>query len=301
MYGDFFDKRGETMKVFISWSGEVSFQVAKVLKEWIPCVIQDVEPYFSSEDIDKGVRWSTDIAMELERASFGILCVTKDNLESQWLNFEAGALSKAIDKSKVCPLLFRLKPSDISNSPILQFQMTNIERDDMFKLFKSINSSLDDMGLDENILEKVFSTFWPKIEKAFSEIKDIEAKKQAKGDEQNNNSKILEEMLELLRMQQMLLKSPERLLPQEYFKSIMGISAEDNVRYINSLVSPKDRLMLFRYEEKVKELLSEEYSKFDEEMFQKLKMYVNECSESYKKILDKVGFKLQRYRVYMDK
>ena len=92
------------MKVFISWSGETSFEVAKILKEWIPCIIQDVEPYFSSEDIDKGARWSTDIAKELEEASFGILCVTRDNLQSQWLNFEAGALSKAIDKAKVCPL-----------------------------------------------------------------------------------------------------------------------------------------------------------------------------------------------------
>ena len=126
-------KGEKQMKVFISWSGDTSFEVAKILKEWIPCVIQDVQPYFSSEDIDKGARWSTDIAKELESASFGILCVTKDNLESQWLNFEAGALSKAIDKSKVCPLLFRLKPSDISDSPILQFQMANVEKNDAQK------------------------------------------------------------------------------------------------------------------------------------------------------------------------
>ena len=96
------------MKVFISWSGETSFEVAKILKEWIPCIIQDVEPYFSSEDIDKGARWSTDIAKELEEASFGILCVTRDNLQSQWLNFEAGALYFSIYKSMVCHLLFRL-------------------------------------------------------------------------------------------------------------------------------------------------------------------------------------------------
>lgn len=306
MYGKFFDEKGEKMKVFISWSGDVSFQVAKVLKEWIPCVIQDVEPYFSSEDIDKGVRWSTDIAKELEMASFGILCVTKDNLESQWLNFEAGALSKAIDKSKVCPLLFRLKPSDISDSPLIQFQMTNVEKNDIYKLFKSINSSLEDAGLDENILEKVFSTFWPKIEKAFNEIEDVEVKKQPKDDEQNDNSKILEEMLELLRMQQMLLSSPERLLPQEYLKSMVDISFEDHRRYINSLVSPRDRIMLSKCEEKIRELLSREYREFDEAMFQNLKMHVEECSVIYKKIFNKVGlnkntFKWQQYGMGIDK
>ena len=70
------------MKVFISWSGDTSFKVAEVLKEWLPCIIQDVEPYFSSADIDKGARWSSDIAKELEAADFGILCVTKDNIDS---------------------------------------------------------------------------------------------------------------------------------------------------------------------------------------------------------------------------
>ena len=53
------------MKVFISWSGSKSQEVAKILKQWIPCVIQSVEPYFSSADTDKGARWSTDIAKEL--------------------------------------------------------------------------------------------------------------------------------------------------------------------------------------------------------------------------------------------
>lgn len=301
MYDKNFYKGGETMKVFISWSGDVSFQVAKVLKEWIPCVIQDVEPYFSSEDIDKGVRWSTDIAKELEMASFGILCVTKDNLESQWLNFEAGALSKAIDKSKVCPLLFRLKPSDISNSPILQFQMTNVEKDDLFKLFKSINSSLGDDGLDEARLEKVFLTFWPEIEKAFNKIKDTEVKKQSKDEDQNNNSKILEEMLDLLRMQQMLLKNPEKLLPQEYLKNVVNNSPDDYKRYLRSLVSHREIVLLSRYEDKINNFLSMNYSEFNEEMFHELKLFIKEFEASYKQIFDKLGIKYPQYRIFLEK
>ena len=91
------------MKVFISWSGAISHQVALVLREWLPSVIQAVEPYVSSEDIDKGARWTTDISKELEASQYGILCVTPENIEAPWLNFEAGALSKTIDKSRVCP------------------------------------------------------------------------------------------------------------------------------------------------------------------------------------------------------
>ncbi len=42
------------MKIFISWSGELSCKVAKILKRWIPCVIQSVDVFFSPEDIEKG-------------------------------------------------------------------------------------------------------------------------------------------------------------------------------------------------------------------------------------------------------
>ena len=34
------------MKIFISWSGKKSQEAAKVLKSWIPCVIQSAELYF---------------------------------------------------------------------------------------------------------------------------------------------------------------------------------------------------------------------------------------------------------------
>lgn len=232
--------KGEEMKVFISWSGHKSFEVAKVLKEWIPLVIQGIEPYFSSEDIDKGARWSTDIAKELETASFGILCVTKDNLESQWLNFEAGALSKAIDKAKVCPFLFDLKPSDISNSPILQFQMTNIDQDDMLKLFRSMNDCLGDKGLDESRLEKSFKTFWPKIDVALKSIEDNTTyEDNTNEDSPSLQETMLEEMLELLRTQQLLLRNPESLFPPKYLEEVLNHSRIRDInlfQYINSLV-----------------------------------------------------------------
>ncbi|EMM7467636.1 TIR domain-containing protein [Klebsiella pneumoniae] len=75
------------MNVFISWSGDTSHRVAKVLRDWIPSVIQAVEPYVSSEDIDKGTRWSSDIATELDKSSYGIICLTKQNIHAPWINF----------------------------------------------------------------------------------------------------------------------------------------------------------------------------------------------------------------------
>ena len=89
------------MKVFLSWSGEQSRRIAEVFKEWIPSVIQAVKPYFSPEDIAKGARWSKEISQELEESKVGILFLTKDNLGAPWLLFEAGALSKSMERSKV--------------------------------------------------------------------------------------------------------------------------------------------------------------------------------------------------------
>jgi len=123
----------DNMKVFISWSGSLSMKVALVLQKWMPRVIQSVEPYVSSENIDKGSRWSLDIAKELQGSVYGILCVTKDNYKAPWLNFEAGALSKELDLSRVCPFLYNIKSSELKG-PLLQFQATVFEKEDVYRL-----------------------------------------------------------------------------------------------------------------------------------------------------------------------
>lgn len=102
------------MKVFISRSGDTSKKVGEVIRAWLPSVLQTVKPYFTPSDIEKGTRWSSDIAQELDDSMAGIFCVTKDNLNSQWLMFEAGAISKKVEQSMVCPILIGIDNSDIN-------------------------------------------------------------------------------------------------------------------------------------------------------------------------------------------
>ncbi len=213
------------MKIFISWSGETSHKVAKIFRDWLPSVIQSVKPYVSSEDIDKGSRWSTDIASELEESSYGILCVTKENLNAPWLNFEAGALGKSVDKSRVSPFLFRVKRSEVTG-PLLQFQSTILEKDDIFKLVKSINETCEEHGLDEARLEKVFEVWWPSLIEELNSIEENTPNtKTPQPSKTNNNeteylSNVLEEILEISRINQKLLRDPEQILPMNYFEHI---------------------------------------------------------------------------------
>lgn len=198
------------MKVFLSWSGDQSHKVALVFRDWFPSVIQSLEPYVSSEDIDKGTRWSTDIAKELEDSSFGILCVTKENSTAPWLTFEAGALSKTMDKAFVSPFLFNIKRSEV-DGPILQFQSTIFNQQDVFKLVKTLNKASGEDQLSDAMLNKAFNVWWPTLEQELNkltELQDSEASDKP-NDVNSETSEILEEILDLSRLNQKLLRNPE--------------------------------------------------------------------------------------------
>jgi len=133
------------VKVFVSWAGNLSHKVAIAFRDWLPSVIQSVKPYVSSEDIYKGSRWSAEVAKELATTNYGILCLTKDNLDSRWLNFEAGALSKSVENSRVSPFLFDFKVSSL-DGPLAQFQTVLNDEDEVLKMLGSINNG-EEVGL----------------------------------------------------------------------------------------------------------------------------------------------------------
>ena len=151
------------MDVFISWSGERSRAAAEALRGWLPKIINAIKPWLSSADIDKGARWSTDVASRLEAAKAGIICLTPSNLHSDWILFESGALSKTLKNTFVCPFLIGLEPSDIK-PPLAQFQATRAEKNDVLKLLKTLNSALDDTALPETHVDEAFEVWWPKLD-----------------------------------------------------------------------------------------------------------------------------------------
>src|SRR5436853_3724101 len=141
-------------KVFLTWSGERSNAVARALRYWLPLVIQNLDPWMSESDVDKGARWRTEIAAQLQETKIGIICLTPENLQEPWINFEAGALSK-LSTSHACTYLFDLSPGQVSE-PLGQFQATKAEREDTKQLLQTINKILGETGLSDKQLEASF-------------------------------------------------------------------------------------------------------------------------------------------------
>ena len=90
-------QREVVVKLFVSWSGETSKALALVFREWLPMINHSIDPYVSAEDIQKGRRWSSEIAKELAATTFGIVILTSENRKSEWLHFEAGAIARSVE------------------------------------------------------------------------------------------------------------------------------------------------------------------------------------------------------------
>lgn len=156
------------MKVFISWSGERSHSLGDALHDWIPLVLHYVEPWLSQADIEAGQRWAEQVAKELEASNFGIISVTRENVDSPWVLFEAGALAKSMQGSRVIPLLLDLEVRDITG-PLAQFQAKKVERTGMLDVIQSLNQLAPQPVPDDRVTQ-LFDALWPELEKKVAAI-----------------------------------------------------------------------------------------------------------------------------------
>ena len=212
--------------------------IAESLREWLPNVIQSLDPWMSSEDIDKGARWYIDVVSDLEKSHFGIICLTSDNINSSWIHFEAGALSKTLDKSLVCPYLFEIEHSMLKG-PLVQFQGTMSTKEDTNKLLHGINHAMTDKPLMPEKLDITFERFWPDLDEKFKQVSSIVESQPAV----RQDRELIEEILELTRSlsrhiitRETELSDTERLLRSPEFIKFL----EETGRFYKNI--PKEEL-----------------------------------------------------------
>lgn len=156
------------MKVFLSWSGGRSKALAEALRTWLKDVLQDVEPWMSYRDISAGSLWFDQLNRELDATSFGVVCLTAENIKAPWLLFEAGALSKSVETARVVPYCLGVDPTTIP-PPLALFQGVRADKEGTQRLLHSINSCVVNK-LPDDRLQKAFERWWGDLEKALSAI-----------------------------------------------------------------------------------------------------------------------------------
>jgi hypothetical protein len=210
------------MKVFISWSGELSKKVAEAFREWLPNVIQQLEPFLSSGDIGAGTDWNNVLRQELDQTSYGIICLTKENWQKPWINFEAGSLSKSIVKSRCMTFLIDIMQKDITG-PLAQFNHTKFEKNEVKKMLVGLNEACEPC-LTEVKLTTAFDKWWPELEVKLNAILSEANSLETPGEEAKGRStdEILEELVELVRAQSIDINRIRARIPPQLDKAFLN-------------------------------------------------------------------------------
>lgn len=229
------------MRIFASWSGDESRLIAELLKSWIPCVLQDADVYVSSQDIGKGERWLASVSSNLSEIDFGIIVVTKTNVNAPWILFEAGALSKSV-KGVVAPLLCGVENFEAAKSPLTQFQYVRPVQEEMRDLLAQINSYCA-KPLDQPQLDRVFAKWWPDFQLEYAKIELPDAKPAKKETDnvrlQNIEDGLSEVMFELRRMRssQTIVPGPGAGVPPT-----MVEWSDDQIKLLERSIAKGDKL-----------------------------------------------------------
>lgn len=197
------------VKIFICWSGERSHSLATALQTWLPKFIPGLEAVdeppnlFVSDEIVKGVRWFDVVDEQLDTSDAGVVCVTREALQSGWIHFEAGALARAVRKNErqkkaagaLYTYLLGVESSEL-RGPLSEFQATKFEREDNKKLCGAIVNCMKKAAPTRGIWEKAFDENWGSFEKQVNTIKPLPAEKLIPGLEEMFRRKTFNEPLE---------------------------------------------------------------------------------------------------------
>jgi hypothetical protein len=214
-------------QVFISWSGHHSRKIAETLRDWIPSVLQFARPYFTPNDIEKGTKWNSEISKCLSSSDIGIICLTPKNLLSPWILFEAGALSKNMDESRVSAILFKLDAADV-DGPLASFQNTVFNKEDFRKLVGTINSAGGSSKLEKDVLDRVFDKWWPELQADILAILEDDVEND---NEVRNDRSLLEEVVELTRL------IASKTTPKHRHPLIPRVAMNDLEKSLNTIAS----------------------------------------------------------------
>lgn len=155
------------MRISISWSGDLSHRVAILLSKWLPAVVQAVTPFVSPDESRRGTAWFKALKDQHKQIDFGIICLSRENVNAPWLLFEAGILSTRFDEAHLCAMLIGDFPDEALEGPLANFRSIKLnDREDVRKLVQQINQMHGTRMLSANSLNSAFDRRWRVLEDA---------------------------------------------------------------------------------------------------------------------------------------
>lgn len=154
-------------KVFLSWSGELSRQAAEVFRNWLEIVIQELDVFYSEDDIAKGTNGIKTIFDNLQDSVASVIMLTKENQTSPWICFEAGAMVSK-QEANACGLLLDFSINELEG-PLKNLQQTRLEKKDVYKLLKTLNEKCS-APLSVEKLKRAFDNNWESLHRELEEL-----------------------------------------------------------------------------------------------------------------------------------
>ncbi len=268
------------MQIFLSWSGAQSRAIAAQFREWAPLVLHYLKPWMSDVDIKAGDRWAKEIGSVLEGCSFGIIFLTKENLKSTWLHFEAGALVKAVDEGRLIPLLFDVDITEVEQ-PLSWFQARIFNKETTLEVLKNINEHSEEK-IDDTRMEKLFAIAWDNLKSAI----DNAPAPNAEDIPTRSSDEILEDVVSNVKsIQRMILDLEAKIgAPEasEYeIKSANGLAVEEELNRAENFLSIAKRLSQLEDVDERKVLKNvEKCQKVIKDLFIKIDLRDNERSRA---------------------
>ena len=107
---------------------------------------------------------------QLSKSSISISFITPENVRSPWVHYEAGVIAGKTDLGTICPYLVGVKPNQVRDTPLGQFQCTSSDKPDTFRLIQSINDGVGERRHDERLLTGNYNQQWPRLKRQLEKV-----------------------------------------------------------------------------------------------------------------------------------
>lgn len=141
------------MKVFLSWSGIHSRQMANALRDWLPEVLPEIEIWLASDQLVAGSSWLEQVTSNLEQVTAIIACVTDENVQTDWPSLMPD--NKWLAMTDIPPVLMAISSVERALGWGSGFRFVGrADSDGLFNLASTLNLISDDPVSEEVLRER---------------------------------------------------------------------------------------------------------------------------------------------------